>query len=82
MSTYTHGGYDKAYFMYSYALAAVFKFLSQAFFLFLSNRSNLKAKLARNDVFAYTHLATLIMMLFYFLQINFRHEQAIHSGQF
>lgn len=71
MSTYTHEGYDKAYFMYSYALAAVFKFLSQAFFLFLSNRSNLKAILSRNDAFAYTHLATLIYDVVLFLTDQF-----------
>ncbi len=72
MSTYTHEGYDKAYFMYSYALAAVFKFLSQAFFLFLSNRSNLKAKLARNESLTYTLLSTLIYDVVFFLTEQFK----------
>ncbi len=72
MSTYTHEGYDTAYFMYSYALAAVFKFLSQAIFSFLSNRSNLKAKLARNDSLTYTLLSTLIYDVVFFLTEQFK----------
>lgn len=72
MSTYTHEGYDKAYFMYSYALAAVFKFLSQAFFLFLSNRSNLKAILSRNESLTYTLLSTLIYDVVFFLREQFK----------
>lgn len=72
MSTYTEEGYEQASFMYSYALAAVFKFLSQAFFLFLSNRSNLKAKLARNESLTYTLLSTLIYDVVFFLTEQFK----------